>query len=231
MRVRAGCLGLSLSIACASAPPAQDRTPEAAVALLLADLPDDTAVSAFLGLVPPRCIPSSTESQLCEWHVDREQPGWQALSEAIGSQAPLSLICELPVSGMPRARDSCSAHPRVSNRGKWSLPGPGWGKGAQQQDAKRAQLAEQYREMAERWIAQADTLARLSRLMGAIPDGCSPLSAGEQVCLWRTTRHTFGHGTLMAWIGATPRKKIRLRCILPTDGGARAADSCQAEVG
>jgi hypothetical protein len=209
----------------------QDRTPDAAVAALLADQPDLPALSEFVGRLPPRCIQSSPITQVCEWRVERDQSGWAALSAAIGSKAPLSLICELPDSGDARARDACSAHPRISNRGAWNLPAPGSGKGAPQQNANREQLAEQYRQTADRWISNADTLPRLSRLMGAIPDGCSPMSPREQVCIWQTTSRTQGHGTLMVWIGAAPRKKIRLRCVLPSDGSPRAPDSCLAEIG
>jgi hypothetical protein len=219
-------------LACASpGARAPDHTPEAAVAQLLADRPDERAVSEFTGLVGPRCLASASETDLCEWRVDREGAGWEPLARAIGSQDALALICELPRSGEPRARDSCTAHPRRSNRGAWELPGHGSGKSAPDFAARRAEVAERYRQTADRLVAHADTLARLSRLMGALPDACSPLSSGEQLCVWRTTSHTQGHGTLMAWIGALKRQKIRLGCRLPTDGSPRAPGSCQAQVG
>ena len=75
------------------------------------------------------------------------------------------------------------------------------------------------------------TLVELSRLLGAAPNQCQSGSAGQQTCLWRTTSQTFGHGTLVVWIGATQRQKIRFHCILPTDGSERAPGSCSAHLG
>ena len=97
--------------------------------------------------------------------------------------------------------------------------------------ASVAEVRERYRNTANQWMAEASTLVLLSRLMGAIPDECSRSTGKEQFCTWRTTSHTFGHGTLMVWIKAKKRKRIRLYCTLPADGSPRAPNSCHAEVG
>jgi hypothetical protein len=82
-------------------------------------------------------------------------------------------------------------------------------------------------------IAAARTLVALSRLVGAAPDQCvpSPLDPGRQVCLWRATSQTQGHGTLAVSVLAPLQKKVRMSCELPLDGGPRDADSCFVEEG
>ena len=67
--------------------------------------------------------------------------------------------------------------------------------------------------------------------MGAVPNECSPQSGGLQVCLWRASARTYGHGTLAMSIGAPKTKRVRMHCRLPTDGGHRAPDSCSVEIG
>ena len=69
-------------------------------------------------------------------------------------------------------------------------------------------------------------------LARALPDDCASSESPELLtCTWRTTARTFGHGTLAAWISADRNKKIRLHCAFPTDGAARAPESCRAEIG
>jgi hypothetical protein len=199
------------------------------VNFLLAGYPTKRALSDFVGSAPALCIQSSATEELCEWQAGDRLPGWGPLAAAIDTGDRVNLICNLPLSGAPRARDACSVHPRRSNRYSWKVPSS-----APRRDETSGDPAETrrlHRELANRWMSEADTLVRLSRLMGAIPDECRPGSPGEQVCLWRTTSHTFGHGTLLVWIGAPKRKKIRLQCVLPSDGSPRQPDSCIAQVG
>ena len=55
--------------------------------------------------------------------------------------------------------------------------------------------------------------------------------AETQVCTWRMSKNTYGHGTVAASIRADMSKKVRLRCHLQLDGSLRKADSCLAEIG
>jgi len=222
---------LAMLIGCKSPPYSPDPHAQARVDLQLARYETKDSLGQFVGALPARCIPSSATDELCEWQIGNRLPGWQALAASIETGDRVNLICSLPVSGAPRASDSCSVHPRRSNRYSWTVPNaaPGKGNDGSQQDP--AEVRRLHRELVDRWMSEADTLHRLSRLMGAIPDECRPGPSGAQICLWRTTSHTFGQGTLVVWIDAAKRKKIRLQCVVPTDGSARQPNSCFAEVG
>jgi hypothetical protein len=221
---------VAILLGCKSPPYTEDPNAQARLDLALAGYETKQALSEFVGAAP-YCIQSSTTDELCEWQAGRHLPGWRALAASINTRDRVNLICDLPLSGGPRASDSCSVHPLRSNRYSWKVPAsaPTKGSGGQQESA--AEVRRLHRELVDRWMSEADTLVRLSRLMGAIPNECRPRPPGAQICLWRTTSHTFGQGTLVVWIGASKRKKIRLQCTLPTDGSPRQPDSCFAEVG
>jgi hypothetical protein len=189
------------------------------------------ALNDFVGAPPVRCLRSSATEEVCQWQASNHAPGWVTLAASIGTGDRVNLICGLPLSGAPRASDSCSVHPQRSNRYSWQVPPAAPTKGADGEQQTAAEVRRRHRELANRWMSEADTLVSLSRLMGAIPDECRASSPGSQTCLWRTTSHTFGQGTLVVWIGAAKRKKIRLQCVLPTDGTPRQPNSCFAEVG
>ena len=221
---------LLLAMACKSPPHEQHPNAQVPVNHLLASYSDRQQLDQFVGVVPSLCLQSTPTTELCEWHASAHSAGWRAMANAIGTGDRLNLICELPISGEPRAPGSCTVHPRRSNRYSWKLPSMAGTKNS----ASRVAVAEvraRYRDTADQWMAEANTLVLLSRLMGAIPDECSRSTGKEQFCTWRTTSHTFGHGTLMVWIEAKKRKRIRLYCTLPADGSPRAFNSCHAEVG
>jgi len=222
---------VAILLGCKSPPYEPDPNAQARVDLRLAGYQTKQALSEFVGATPALCIQSSATDELCEWQAGDRLPGWEALAASINTDERVNLICNLPLSGAPRASDSCSVHPRRSNRYSWKVPTAAPSKNAGGQRESAAEVRRFYRELVARWMSDADTLVRLSRLMGAIPNECRPGSPGEQICLWRTTNHTFGQGTLVIWIGASKRKKIRLQCIVPTDGSARQPNSCFAEVG
>jgi hypothetical protein len=222
---------IAILLSCKSPPYAPDPNAQARVDFRLSGYETKQALSQFVGAGPTLCMPSSATEELCEWQLGTRLPGWATLAAAIGTDDRINLICSLPLSGAPRASDSCSVHPRRSNRYSWKVPTPGPTKGGGAEQEGAAEVRRQHRELADRWMADADTLLRLSRLMGTIPSECRPGSPGTQVCLWRTTSHTFGQGTLVVWIGASKRKKIRLQCTVPSDGSAREPHSCFAEVG
>jgi hypothetical protein len=222
---------VAILLGCKSPPYAPDPHAQARLDLRLAGYETKQALSEFVGAPPALCIRGSATEELCEWQASNRLPGWQALAASIDTDDRVNLICSLPLSGAPRASDSCSVHPRRSNRYSWKVPAAAPSKGGGGQQESAAEVRRLHRELVDRWMSEADTLLRLSRLMGAIPNECRPGSPGTQICLWRTTSHTFGQGTLVVWIGAAKRKKIRLQCTVPTDGSARQPNSCFAEVG
>lgn len=225
-----GLLGLAVAAACVSPSHAPDPGAQARADDLLRAYADKQELSQFVGALPSLCVQSSPSAELCQWMLGASLPAWRPMAQVIDTGDRVNLVCALPVSGEPRAAGSCTIHPRRSNRYSWKIP-TGGGTRTQTGQETAAQARERHRETAARWMNEADTLVALSRLMGAIPDQCVARSEREQVCLWRTDDQTFGQGTLAMWIGASVHKKIRLQCVLPSDGGPRSASSCFAEVG
>lgn len=82
-------------------------------------------------------------------------------------------------------------------------------------------------------LENARTLYEISRLIGDVPWRCDRVDDAHLECLWRTSRTTFGHGTLAAALGGHGyyRKKLRLTCTLAIDGSPRYPESCRANVG
>ena len=74
-------------------------------------------------------------------------------------------------------------------------------------------------------------MVAMSHLMGALPNVCERPSEGERLCIWRTTKWTYGHGTVAASLKVRSSKKVRLHCQFPIDGSERRADRCFARVG
>ena len=222
---------LLLVVACKSPPHEPNPNTRVRATHLLASYSDKQQLSQFVGVVPSLCLPSTRTTDLCEWRANVRAAGWRAMANTIGTGDRLNLICELPVSGDSRAPGSCTIHPRRSNRYSWKLPSKAGTRRGAAPPAAVAEVRERYRNTANQWMAEAKTMAQLSRLMGAIPDECTRSTEKEQFCTWRTTSHTFGHGTLVVWLGTSKRPKIRLHCVLPTDGSPRAPDSCHAAIG
>jgi hypothetical protein len=214
---------------CKKAPKALAADAQTQADLLLLSYPDKEALNGFVGDFPELCIQDTESTELCQWQASDRSPGWRDMARAIGTRDRVNLICELPLSGSPRAKGSCSIHPRRSNRAAWESQ-KRTGKGARMaSDTSRVQA--QNRRTVSRWMAEADTLLAMSRLMGALPAECLSRSPMEQICTWRTNARTFGHGILAVWIDASKTKKIRLRCAFPKDGGPRSPESCHAQVG
>lgn len=238
---------LTLGMAFAGTSPAQlaaqgDGDAQTRLARLLADYRTRDQLAQFVGAAPGSCVACSRASELCEWRAGPDQPGFRPLAgllERSGGGDSVSLLCELPRSGSARSRDSCSVHPRRSDRDRWDVPTGSmsstratrtWDR-MKPTDLRAAR--ERVASEANARIAAARTLVALSRLVGAAPDQCvpSPLDPGRQVCLWRATSQTQGHGTLAVSVLAPLQKKVRMSCELPLDGGPRDADSCFVEEG
>lgn len=217
--------------ACKSPPHRPDPSAQPRTNDLLRSYPDEEALSRFVGAPADECVKSSRTTELCQWSAGKRMIGWRPMARAIGTRDWVNLICELPLSGEPRAFGSCSIHPRRSNRYSWKVPPRARSKAVSRRQSDPREVRERYRRTADQWIANAGTLVELSRLMGAAPADCMSRSPHEQVCTWLTTSRVYGQGTLAIWIDASKRKKIRLRCFLPKDGSDRQPDSCSARVG
>ncbi len=201
------------------------------LAMTLADVVTFEQISEFTGVTAFRCVIASPRSELCEWRMDGRSAGWRAVAEVIQTRDRIALLCVLPTDGSPRAANSCSAHPRRSNRNQWRIP-PATGRRRQAfGNRSRAEVRAEYSRRANQALASSLGVVALSRLAGITPDRCTEAPPNDQVCTWKTTNHTYGHGTLVMAIEASKRKKIRMRCRLPLDGGARAPGSCLVEVG
>jgi len=206
---------LALVGAGCSSPPLEPRPgSEAAIERLLEQRSTAYAITQYVGQIPRFCFSTGNGTELCEWQVGNSDPGWSSLAEAIGTKDRINLLCEVLESGDARAPGSCTAHPRRSNRYSW----------------KRNQRRTVQLRAAAKAIDSARTLTEMSRLMGSAPEGCVT-SPQEFHCLWRADDQTFGHGTLAVWIDVPLSKKIRLRCVFPSDGSFRDLESCAAHIG
>ncbi len=230
--ILAGILMVCLpALAVAGNSPPRVQSPESRVHVnrILASYKGKDDLSGFMGAPSFSCLKSSHTTELCEWQLADRQPGWATLAAAINTNDRINVLCELPTGAALRAYGACSAHPRRSNRRSWSVTFGGQGR--KRGVSKKREVKRLYQQIADDAIASAGTLIALSRLVGTVPNECHPGSAGQQRCLWRTTNRTFGHGTLVMWIGASQSQKILFRCILPTDGSKRAPGSCSARLG
>jgi len=227
----AACL-IASAMACSSPPKAQSPESQNRVHQVLALYQGENSLNQFVGAHPATCLKGSPTTQLCEWLVGTRHAGWASLAAAIETDDYINLLCELTLDGSARAADSCTAHPRRSNRSSWRWRYPKKkGQGVRQSPDEIAKMREPYRQIANQAIANATTLVELSRLMGTMPNECKPTTGDRQACLWRTTNQTFGHGTLVMWIVASKGEKIRFQCTLPINGTKRAPGSCSAHVG
>ena len=224
-------IALVLVSACRTAPRTLAPGAQASADALLAPYQSANELGRFVGHLDAGCVQNSQTTELCQWQAGKRDSGWRAMAEAIETRSRVNLICELPTSGAPRSAGSCTIHPVRSNRKAWETGGRGGAKKPGNKFREKAEAKAKNRRTADRWIAEARTMLELSRLLGAIPDECTSRSENEQDCLWRTTKYTFGHGTLAAWIEARKSKKIWMRCPFPKDGGRRPPGSCHAQVG
>jgi hypothetical protein len=187
---------------------------------------DRAALDALLQIGPLRCYEVGAAGELCEWQLARSDAGWRPVARALGTRDRISVLCVVPANGSAREAGACSAHNRRSNRDRWKVQRrPG---NKRRVDIKRSR--EHGQRLAAGMLAEAKTLVELSRLMGESPSECAA-SASGRVCLWRTTSHTWGHGTL-AMIGDIDNiKKVRLECTLPNGIAPRSANACSIEEG
>jgi len=220
---------LCIVVACASPPKELNPDWQTSANQLLSGQITKQDLSGFIGIPAIRCVTSSDTSEVCQWEAGPQQNGWGALAGAIRTRDWVAVVCDIRTDGRPRNSDSCGVYPRRSNRGSWSVGHPG--AASRKKPSHRFKERRRLVKRADQIISEARTLLDLSLLMGSVPDSCSPGSPEEQVCVWRLTNRSFGHGTVATWIEASKGKKIRFFCTLPTDGSSRQTDSCSASVG
>jgi hypothetical protein len=182
-------------------------------------------ITYYMGVSPLHCAQVSDTHRVCTWIANARQRAWAELAPTVPTKDRVNLVCLLPTGDEARGADSCSVHPRRSNRDAWrrapvARDAPG-------QDRGSAQLR---RSAAKGLIDRARTALELSRLVGQGPEWCV-LDDLARRCLWRTTAKTEGHGTLAMSIGAPAHKKVRMECWLPAEGGERRLETCKVEVG
>ena len=223
--------GLMVSVHSVGADGLSDLTPGeeyresvAAVRPVLAAYRTRNEMTLFVGAEPAACQSVSEKSEICVWRLSDRQSGWRPLSLALDTGDRLNLICEFPVEGGSRGDDSCSVHAQRSNRGYYgSLLDDDEGEDGGIAGRAAARAA------AQKLLDDATTAFELSTLMGDAATDCHRASS-QIMCIWRTTRSTYGQGTLAMIADTSFRYKMRLTCQLPLEGGRRASDSCAVQV-
>ncbi len=202
------------------------------VSLVLARATTKRALARFLKSAPNVCIQVSSTTELCDWILERSDAGWRPLAAAISSDDRILVLCEIPLGSSPREADSCTAHPRRSNRKEFKT-------GSRHNAARHSKYAikhpgsrqRQLSEMANQAIDDAQTIVELSRLVGQAPSHCTDKRDGDLICVWKATARSYGHGTLAVAIRAPFSKKLRMQCVVPSNGHPRAPGSCRVEIG
>lgn len=175
-------------------------------------------VAEFAGRGADRCVFSAPDLELCAWRLEASGGSWSALAAEAGAEGDLNLLCEFPLDGTPRAEGSCLAHPRSLEAAAASDELPPVG----------AAGSLERRRDAERKLGDALSVRALSHLVGDAPERCKT-GAMVQTCEWSAAEGQAGYGLLASLVDdAGSGSSVRLRCVLPLDGSARATDSCEA---
>lgn len=158
---------------------------------------------------PERCVFSAPGMQLCTWDYEGD-PARLGLSEVALDPR---IVCELPIAGGDDER-VCAAH------GGQALPAvsaPG---------APEAASASGFGDMRHALgeLADAQTLAALSHLIGDVPATCRT-GLGIQTCSWSISDRLEGYPLIAALVEV--EQNAELSCVLPLDGSPRAANSCE----
>jgi hypothetical protein len=233
IRILCWTAGAALALGACKTPAPVGPVEQSRVDEILRAAATEGELSLLLDAPPQRCIDAPPTSRLCQWVLVRRHNVYEPLSDAIGSDDRLAVLCELPRDGSLRAPRSCTVHPRRSNRHAFDSgpagPPARSGTGAPAPDELPAVSSPSPGLLASQAIASGRTLVELSRLLGEAPafcaDGADP---EEQQCVWHLASQAYGHGTVAASIGAPKRARVRLTCVLPRDGSDRGADSCIA---
>lgn len=184
----------------------------------LDSLTTKSEIADFAGGEAARCVFSAPGLELCSWRLGAGDAAWAALADAEGTDGDLNLVCELPLDESPRADGSCRAHAR-SGQATASASGL--------PPVSAAGSLESRRE-AEQRLGEALTVREISHLIGDAPERCKT-NLEAQTCEWSVAEDAAGYGLLAALVDdAGSGLMVRLRCVVPLDGSARAADSCGA---
>jgi hypothetical protein len=223
-------VGLLAAAACSTpAPRSEIAASQAGLNRVLAAARTGDQLTLFAGRAPRICLDALPSSRLCEWQLAKRDAGWVELAATVPTEDKINLLCLLPADGSDRGPDSCAVFPRRSNRYLYDMPysGPA---SRNEKGEDRAQARARYQQQASAELARAQTLMQLVSLMGAAPDSCADLGDGTRGCAWLATSMIYGHGTLAFSLPASTEDRVRMRCVLPADGSARAPGSCDLEV-
>jgi hypothetical protein len=189
-------------------------------------------LSIFVGAEPSWCTLIFEKTEICTWTVSNKQAGWRALANAVRTEHPLHLVCEVPTGALSREPNSCSAHPRRSNRAEWRPPFSSERmERTRRKRAENQKAAEERQREATALLDSARTVMALSRLVGKGPTACSlPEGSLRWQCVWHADIATEGHGTLATLAGGAYDDDLRVECFLPSDRSPRSLESCSVSV-
>jgi hypothetical protein len=208
---RLGALALACGgLACGSGEPPRATALDAAATKV--------EIVDFAGGEAERCVFSAPGLELCAWRIPEDADAWASLAGPDGAEGDLNLVCELPLDGSPRADGSCRTHERSAQAAARGGELPPVGASGSLEGRRRA----------EQRLGEALTVRELSHLVGDAPERCRT-GAGVQTCEWSVPEGAAGYGLLARLVDdAGSGSVVRLRCVLPLDGQARSADSCDA---
>lgn len=223
-------IGLLAAPVPATADPAQRiRDSIDKVREVLAPYETQSEMTVFVGRRAERRSNVPGEVVISVWPLSKQESGWWPLAEVLDTGDRLNLICEFPVNGDPRSKDSCSVHRNRSNRAYYrDLINPR-GRKIKSRGSGKRHVREELKASAHQLLVKARTAFELSTLVGDGPYICR-VENSNSVCFWRADSGTYGHGTLAMSIEANFSKKIDLNCSLPADGTPRAPDSCDVYI-
>ncbi|MFT3921536.1 MAG: hypothetical protein QM778_03275 [Myxococcales bacterium] len=217
----------ALAASCAHKPPA----PLAQSADGLLGVPKTRFGLSSYFLVPePRCSQITPGSELCDFRLGKNNPGYRELAEAVGTRQKVSVLCLLPLPRGEQAAGSCSVHRhdgdelklKYQNDSRW------W--------TRRAPRTPEQQQVFDELRASAHSAFDLSRYFGQAPDQCVLTTASTQ-CYWTLTTSTPGYERSLLATRLTepfhpPRAKLHVTCSMPSEpSGADASERCLARIG
>ena len=225
MRRRAVVVGLCLLLAsCASRPPAprmQSADPVLAAKRTHFDL------SRYFLVEKPRCTAIAADSELCDFRLGKNNPGYRELADAIGTRQKISVLCLLPLPSGEQAVGSCTTHRHDGDelKMKFQQDHSWWSRSTPRKPAQELALAE---------LASNRSILELAQYFGQAPDQCT-FQDTQKACLWALTASSPGYersmmATRLSEPFHPPRAKLHVACMVPADGSPRGEKSCQAHI-
>jgi len=195
---------------------------------VLEDYETRVELSIFAGVEPSWCTPVFEKNEICTWTITKREAGWNVLAATVPTELPVHLVCEVPTTALGREADSCSVHPRRTNRADWRPPFSSERiERTRRKRAENKKAAEARQRQAAALLDSARTVMDLCRLVGKGPTSCSlPKESLRWHCVWQADLETAGHGTLATLADGAYDSDLRLECFLPADRSPRSIESC-----